>query len=155
MKKVFFDTNVILEYILQREHWIDAKIVVEWLVKNKVQMMMSVGGFYTMHYLIDKYLRQELGCEKSVRITMLRKLLTNILQTFVVAQHDNASLLQGTGDIRFSDIEDSCQYQLANNSACDMLVTFNLKDYPQTSNNSAVPVINPQQFIDTYICNNV
>ena len=58
MNRVFIDTNVILDHILQREHGAEAKTLIEWLFKNKVQMMMSVGGFYTMHYIIEKYLRQ-------------------------------------------------------------------------------------------------
>ena len=46
MKKVFIDTNVILDFILHREHWAEAKDVVAHFVENRTEMMMSVGGFY-------------------------------------------------------------------------------------------------------------
>lgn len=148
MKKVFIDTNVILDYVLQREHGTEAKAVVAWLVEKKIPMMMSVGGFYTMHYLIDKYLRQELQLDKASRIAPLRTLLTRILQTFTVAEHDNVSLLQGVGDPQYSDLEDSCQYQLALRSKCEMLITFDIKHFQQTEE---LQIITPQMFIETYI----
>jgi len=148
MKKVFIDTNVILDYVLHREHGAEAKAVVACLYDKGVPMMMSVGGFYTMHYLIDKYLRQTLNLDKARRDKPLRTLLTRILQTFTVAEHDNNSLLRGVSDQHYADLEDSCQYQLALRSGCDMLVTFNDSDFQQTED---LQVITPQQFIDAYI----
>lgn len=152
MKKVFIDTNVILDHILQREHGAEAKAVVAWLTEKGVQMLMSVDGFYTIHYIIDKYLRQELLLDKTNRIESLRTLLTVILQTFIVAEHDNASLLDGICNPQFSDLEDACQYQLAQRSDCDLFVTLDSKHYPQAEN--TLPVITPHQFIETYIYNN-
>jgi len=151
MKKVFIDTNVILDYILQREHGAEAKMVVAWLVENKVQMLMSVGGFYTMHYLIDKYLRQELQLDKPSRIIPLRTLLSLILQTFTVAEHNNASLLKGVMDPHYTDLEDSCQYQLALRAECEIFVTFDIRHFPQTEPQSPLSVMTPQQFIETYL----
>ena len=151
MKKVFIDTNVILDFILLREHVAEAKAVVTWLVENQVQMMMSVGGFYTMHYLIDKYLRQVMLLDKTSRIAPLRILLSRILQTFTVAEHDNASLLRGVDDLQFSDLEDSCQYQLAQRSGCEKLITFDSKHYPETKEGNILQVLTPQQFIESFI----
>ena len=149
MKKVFIDTNVILDHVLQREHGAEVKAVVAWLTQNEIPMLMSVGGFYTMHYIIDKYLRQELMLDKKNRIAPLRTLLTSILQTFIVAEHDNASLLSGISNLLFSDLEDACQYELALRSDCDLLLTLDVKHYPQA--NDSLPVITPKQFIENYI----
>ena len=148
MKKVFIDTNVILDYVLQREHGAEAKAVVAWLVENKIPMVMSVGGFYTMHYLIDKYLRLELQLDKASRIAPLRTLLTRILQTFTVAEHSNASLLQGVSDLQYSDLEDSCQYQLALRSKCEIIITFNIKHFQKVE---GLQIITPRMFIEAFI----
>jgi len=148
MKKVFIDTNVILDFILHREHWAEAKDVVAHFVENRTEMVMSVGGFYTMHYLIDKYLRKELHLDKATRIVPLRTLLTRILQTFNVAEHDNASLLRGVGDPQYTDLEDSCQYQLAMKSGCELLITFDIGHFPQTGD-EALPVVTPQAFLES------
>ena len=132
MKNAFIDTNVVLDYVLQREHAAEAKAVVAWLVEKKIPMMISVGGFYTMHYIIDKYLRQTLNLSKDECNKSLRTLLTRILQTFVVAEHDNSSLQRGVDNPDYTDLEDSCQYQLALRSGCDILITFNDNDFTKT-----------------------
>ena len=41
MKKVFIDTNVILDFILHREHWAEAKDVVAHFIENRTEMVMS------------------------------------------------------------------------------------------------------------------
>ena len=148
MKKVFIDTNVILDFILHREHWAEAKDVVAHFVENRTVMVMSVGGFYTMHYLIDKYLRKELHLDTATRIVPLRTLLTRILQTFNVAEHDNASLLRGVVAPQYTDLEDSCQYQLAIKSGCELLITFDIGHFPQTGD-EVLRVVTPQAFLES------
>ena len=51
---VFIDTNVILDYVLRREHYAEAKETIVKLVAAGDKMLMSVGGFYTMLFLVDK-----------------------------------------------------------------------------------------------------
>jgi hypothetical protein len=83
-------------------------------------MYMSVGSFYTMMFLIDKYLRKELGLTGEVRIATLRSLAVKIVKAISVVEHDNESLLRGVEDVQFKDIEDSCQYQAAVAAGCDL-----------------------------------
>ena len=104
--------------------------------------------FYTMHYLIDKYLRKELHLDTATRIVPLRTLLTRILQTFNVAEHDNASLLRGVVAPRYTDLEDSCQYQLAIKSGCELLITFDIGHFPQTGD-EVLRVVTPQAFLES------
>ena len=59
--KIFLDTNVILENFLVREDFSVAHKLFLELQKQKHQLCMSVGGFYTMIFLVDKYLRKEMG----------------------------------------------------------------------------------------------
>lgn len=109
---------------------------------------MSVGSFYTMIFLVDKYLRKEMRFSGDVRIVALRQIMSNILKTVQVAEHDNESLLQGVLNQDFLDIEDGCQFELAGKVACDYLLTFNTKDYPVASN--CLPrVLTPQAFLDS------
>ncbi len=150
MKKVFIDTNVVLDFVLHREHCADVKAVVAWLVEKQVPMIISVGGFYTMHYVIDKYLRKTFYLDRIGRDKPLRTLLTRILQTFVVAEHDNNSLLRGVSSPDYVDLEDSCQFQLALRSGCDILVTLNAKDFRQTD---GILIVTPQQFKERYVTN--
>ena len=77
----------------------------------------------------------------------LRKMMSNILQTVRVAEHDNDSLLRGINNIQFMDVEDGCQYQVAQKVGCELLITFNIADYP-TNDDAPVQVLTPQQYLE-------
>ena len=128
--KVFVDTNVILDYILQREHYTEAKRAIAQEVAAQDTLLMSVGGFYTMLYVVDKYFRKELQQSHVVAMAQTRDVMRKVLSLFTVAEHDNSSLLNGMDDLTFHDLEDSCQYQLAVKHGCKKLLTFNTLDYP-------------------------
>ena len=57
----------------------------------------------------------------------------------------NESLLRGVIDLRFDDLEDSCQLQAAVSAGCHYLLTFNVKDYPPSG--SQIKVVTPEQFL--------
>lgn len=128
--KVFVDTNVILDYILQREHYTEAKRAIAQEVAAQDTLLMSVGGFYTMLYVVDKYFRKEFQQNHIVAVAQTRDVMRKVLSLFTVAEHDNTSLLNGLNDLAFHDLEDSCQYQLAVKHGCKKLLTFNTLDYP-------------------------
>jgi predicted nucleic acid-binding protein len=48
MKRVFIDTNVILDYVLQREHGPQAKAVVAWLLKQQTPMRLQCDILVTL-----------------------------------------------------------------------------------------------------------
>lgn len=146
--KVFLDTNIIIEYLIQRERTNLVKQVVNRLVEGDHALYMSVGGFYTLLYVIDKHLNKELGIEKKTRVAFLRNMAQELLKEYHIAEHDNESLMRSINDLRFDDLEDSCQLQVAVSSGCQYLLTFNSKDYPTSGNQ--IEVMTPQQFLDNY-----
>ena len=144
---VFLDTNVILENFLVREEFTIAHRLFDELHVHKHVLFMSVGSFYTMIFLVDKYLKKEYGLHGDSRMLTLRKMMSNILQTVRVAEHDNDSLLRGINNIQFMDVEDGCQYQVAQKVSCELLITFNIADYP-TNDDAPVQVLTPQQYLE-------
>ena len=147
--KVFLDTNVILEYFLDREDGKTAGQLFALLQEQKHSLFMTVGSFYTMIFLVDKYLRKERELQGEMRLLVLRKLMSDILRVIKVAGHNKSSLLRSISDIQFKDIEDSCQYQAAQRAGCEVLITFNVIDYHVAE--GAVPcVMTPQEFLDSY-----
>lgn len=145
--KVFIDTNVILEYFMQREKYEVAEKLLKELRSRNVQMFMSVGAFYTIHFIILKYLHKEQGLVGEECLQNLRIILNKILQMFDVAEHDKNSLLRGISNKEYKDIEDSCQYQVAQKVDCEALVSFNISDYKESAD-VHVRIYTPQQFID-------
>ena len=94
---------------------------------------MSVGGFYTMLFVVDKYFRKDLQQTRQAAMEQTRDVMRKVLSLFTVAEHDNETLLKGIDDVSYSDIEDSCQYQLALKYGCEKLLTFNAVDFPASS----------------------
>ena len=131
--KVLVDTNVILDFVLQREHFVEAKQAIVQEIAAKDTLMMSVGGFYTMLFVVDKYFRKDLQQSRQAAIEQTRDVMRKVLSLFTVAEHDNETLLSGIDDVSYNDIEDSCQYQLALKYGCEKLLTFNASDFPTDS----------------------
>jgi predicted nucleic acid-binding protein len=144
---IFLDTNVILENLLTREDFSSAHRLFQVIQKQEHSLYMSVGSFYTMIFLVDKFLRKERGLIGQERIDLLREMMSIILRTVNVAEHDNISLLRGINNIHFKDVEDGCQYQVALKAGCEVLITFNVSDYP-VRDDSPIRVFTPQQYLD-------
>ena len=144
---ILIDTNVILENFLQRERYNVAHHLFENLRKQGHMLFLSSGSFYTMVFLVDKYLKRECNMTGELRLSTLRQILLGILNDIGVAGHDKASLLRGVNNIAFKDIEDGCQLEAAKNAGCEFLLTFNKSDYP-TESNSGVKVLSPEEYLD-------
>ena len=145
--RIFLDTNVILENFLVREDFKTAHNLFHAMQGQRHELFMSVGSFYTMIFLVDKYLRKVVGLIGDDRVKMLRQIMSNILQTVSVAEHDNESLLRGIKNEAFKDVEDGCQYELAMRTGCTLLLTFNSHDYPSDDTGS-VKVMTPAEYLE-------
>ena len=53
-------------------------------------------------------------------------------------------------DQRFSDIEDSYQYQAALSADCDVLLTLNVHDFKYISSDKEISILTPAEFLDKY-----
>ena len=145
---ILLDTNVILEYFAVRERYVIAKRLFDRLREEGDSLFMSVGSFYTMIFLVDKMLRKQLGLQSESRVKALRDIMERILDTIGVAEHDKESLLRGVRNMRFRDIEDGCQFELAKKASCELLLTFNVSDYPSDAD-SGVTVLSPEEYLET------
>ncbi len=145
--RIFIDTNVILEFFMHREEYEVAEKLLKELRRRNAQLFMSVGSFYTIHFIILKYLHKEQGLVGEECLQSLRIILSKILQMFDIAEHDKNSLIRGISDTEYKDLEDSCQYQVAQKVDCEASVSFNISDYSETTDGQ-LRIYTPQQFID-------
>ena len=144
---IFLDTNVILEGVLKREEFEMTRELYERIKRQDDRMFISAGSFYSMVFVVDKFLRKQYGLLGEERVNTLRVIMTNILFDLNVIGSDKDDLLQSINDLNFKDIEDSCQYQAAKRADCQILITFNISDYPIRSE-QPIQVLTPQQFLD-------
>lgn len=147
---VFLDTNFVLEVVMHREKYVMSKQIVTYFTDHKIPMCMSAASFYTMIFLVEKHLKQNLGLIGENKTHSLRVMMAQALKTFSIVEHDRTSLMNAVNDLSFSDLEDSCQYQLSRKSGCTHLVTFNVSDYAGVENPS-VEIISPEMFVEKYV----
>ena len=145
--KVFIDTNIILEFFMKREEYLVAEKLMAVLHQKGCQLLISAGCFYTLIFLFDKQIRKEGELRGEDRIKTLRSLMRQILRVFTIAKQDNDLLLKGIEDIDFNDLEDACQYHLAEETGCQYLLTFNIDDFPINTTSHLVPVLTPKQYL--------
>lgn len=148
--KIFCDTNIIVEFLCQREQANYIEKILKFESDNN-QFFVSVGGFYTITYIIEKYLRKETRLSVEQRIDKLRVILLSILSDFSLASLPLDSLKQAVNDYRYIDLEDSYQYQAALYSQCDVLLTINKKDFSSSDN---LVVCTPREYIEKFLNQN-
>lgn len=146
--KVFYDTNIILEYLLKRKEGDKVRDILLWSHENHVEKFLSSGSFYTLTYLIEKYLKNQGAQNAQNRRHELTCILSGLLQEYkIIGETDWRKAIN---DVRFSDLEDSYQYQTAVNAGCNVLLTLNIRDFKQITD-SSISIMTPEEFVNKYI----
>ncbi|MBQ0046670.1 MAG: PIN domain-containing protein [Prevotellaceae bacterium] len=145
--KIFFDTNIILEFLQQRMQADLVEQILELASQRGDELYISVGSFYTITYIIEQHLRRTKSYSPEDRLKKLRNILSGILDEFKIIWHNNETLLAGVTDSAFYDLEDSYQHQAALMAGCKYLLTINDKDFAKIDT-SRITITTPQQFLN-------
>ena len=146
--RIFCDTNILLEVLLDREETDSIETILNYASEHNIGLAISNGSLYTIVYTVDKHLRQS-SMEKSVRLSIVRSLLHELLNQYTIVAGNNEIMSEATDFLVMSDIEDAFQYKIAEHNQCDVLLTINIKDYKNID--SSIKVITPSEFISTMI----
>jgi predicted nucleic acid-binding protein len=113
MRRVLFDTNVVLDVLLDRPPHAGASASVwEAVEAGAAEGMLAAHAVTTIHYLI----RKEKGCVKA------RRIVSAILRVFGVAAVDGA-VLQEALQFPCPDFEDAVTAAAAQLAGCECIVT--------------------------------
>jgi len=145
--RVFVDTNVIIEAMLNRQNSHVAQSALDLLAAKRMAAYISSPSFCTMIYLLEQGFK-EMRMFNPARLECMRERLNTILDCFRVIDLPSTALRQGVNDTGFADLEDACQYQAAKRAKCDVLVTFNVSDFRNSSGD--VLIMTPSIFISHY-----
>jgi predicted nucleic acid-binding protein len=133
MKKVFIDTNILVDLIADRKPF--SKFAIEIFSKaeeNKIKIFTSSHSIATTHYLLKKYIDEK----------NLREIITNLLDFLTVIPVDIDILKKGLRS-KNKDFEDAIQIQCASSvEKIDYIVTRNTKDFKE----SEIIVLSPDEF---------
>jgi predicted nucleic acid-binding protein len=134
MKKLFLDTNILVDLIADRKPY--SKYVIQIFLKaelKEIQLFTSSHSIATTHYLLKKYLSEK----------ELRDVLYNLLDYLTVVPVDIDILKKGLRS-NHKDFEDSIQILCASSILkIDCIVTRNTKDFKT----SEIPAFNPDEII--------
>ena len=136
MKKLFVDTNIVIDLLSRREPYYDEAATLFSLAdKNQVELSVSSLTIANTSYVL---LRQ-MGSIKAKSILRKLRLIIKILPL------DDKIVGLALNDETFSDFEDGLQYFTAIENGQETIITRNLKDFK----NSKLPTITAKQFIAT------
>ena len=132
--KVLFDTNVILDVMLDRVPFsgIAAKLL-SFVETGKIQGFLGATTITTIHYIAQKAIGKEDALHEIEKLLTLfdispvdKQVLTNALKT------------------DFKDFEDAVLHEAGKASYVESIVTRNKKDFEHAT----IPVFSPQELLD-------
>ena len=145
---IFCDTNIIMEILQQRKFAAEVNSILTDAIGKGYGLFISFGSFYTITYLVERYLKEDNTLSKEDRIARLRYILNGVLDTFKLAGQLPDSIIEGVNDKHFDDLEDSYQAHVAEDMGCDVLLTINEKHFTRFNAFSTVKVLTPHQFLE-------
>lgn len=134
-KRIFLDTNVILDLLGERDPFYEEAAKLATLADNgKITLVVSPLSFATVNYILSKYESPQIAREKLRKFKILCELCN--LDESIVDKGLNSS---------FTDFEDSLQYFSAVASDCKIIISRNSKDFK----NSLIPVMTAAEYLSS------
>jgi len=134
MKKIFVDTNIIVDLIADRKPF--SKYAIELFSKAEeghIALFASSHSIATTHYLLKKYIEEN----------QLREILNDLLDFLIIVPIDVNTLKRGFKS-KHKDFEDALQIISATTiENIDCIVTRNIKDFKD----SEILVLPPDELI--------
>lgn len=132
MNQVFIDTNVIVDFLLEREGVTEAERILQLGEEHKVDLTVSFLTMANVAYIIKKGHTKE-------EVNEILSELCNVLHTLSMDEEQlKCTLLQPS-----VDFEDNLQYQCAKSHGCNIIVTRNTKHFPFED----ICIMTPQEYL--------
>lgn len=137
MKKVLFDTNIIIDVLLARGNFaqkaLDAlKMAEDGIIKGYV----SASAIADIFYIVKQSCKDKTKADQGI---------DTILSILKVAKVDEKCILKAKA-ARWNDFEDAIQNECAVRNHIKTIITRNEKDYKQ----SKLQIVNPEDFLTLY-----
>lgn len=137
MKKVFIDTNIMMDFLLEREPWVyQTASLLSKSQRQEITVYCCSLSFSTAIYMMHKY--------KYSREEIITKLKG--IRQFLDIVNVGAEIIDNMLNSKFKDLEDSIQYYSAVTCSADVIVTRNIKDFVL----SDIPIMTTEEFLQQY-----
>ncbi len=132
--RVLFDTDLVLDLVLDREPFADAAAAIFDLHERK-----RIDGYISGITLVNVFY----VTRKAKGLASARQAVEELLATLSVCPMHQA-IFEDAQKLSFTDYEDAVQHATATAIELDAIVTRNLKDY----GNATLPVFSPADFLN-------
>jgi len=132
--KVFLDTNLFIDILLDRKPFSKESAMVYKLCENAM-----LDGYVAPITINNIYYI----CRKAKHINIIKEYLAEISTFFTVALMNGESIKKANS-LNISDYEDALQYAMAMQNGCEYLITRNVKDF---KNMTTIKVLTPEEFL--------
>ena len=130
MKRIFIDTNVIIDVLMRREGYLSSARVLALSKEKDIFLFVSVLTMANIAYILRKTLRGNDFYDEMKKLSAL----LNVVDT------TNGHFLSAL-ELQAKDFEDALQYYCAVSNQCEIIVTRNKKDF----NFSSINVLTPEE----------
>ncbi len=132
--RVLFDTDVVLDLVLDREPFVEAAAAL-FVLQERGRIDGCVSGITLVNvFYVTRKIKGSEGARRAVE---------ELLTTLSVCTLDR-SVLESAQRLAFSDYEDAVQHACAAAGQLDAIITRNLGDYK----NATLPVFAPADFLN-------
>lgn len=134
MKKILFDSDVILDVLTQRQPFLEHSIQALDTATNDP----SITTYIAAHAITNIFyiLRRQIGTTEAIAA------IEHLLQKIEIASV-NDQIIRNALKANMKDFEDAVTMKTAEAVGVEIIITRNLKDYV----NSPIPAISPQTFL--------
>ena len=133
--KVFVDTNIFIDILLDREPFSKNAVLIYKLCENNM-----LEGYVAPITLNNIYYI----CRKAKHSEEIKGYLLDIATIFTVAGLDSESVKKAN-KYKINDYEDALQYAMASQNTCEYLITRNTKDFKKLDK---LKVVTPEAFLE-------
>ncbi|HYG38592.1 MAG TPA: PIN domain-containing protein [Cytophagales bacterium] len=134
MDKIFLDTDVILDFLLDRDpHSKDSTLLFNLSEQEKIKIVVSSLSYNNIYYITRKFI----GHKEAINVLRSLSELTEISEV-------NAKIIKNALMSNFNDFEDGVQYFSAENEGTvKAIITRNIQDYKH----SEIAVFTPEDYL--------
>ncbi len=133
--KIYIDTNIFLDSILNRDNGI-SKEILYFLQEKGFEIILNDISIINIHYFAKKGLQSK----------ELKQYINILLDNFTIISADKFIIQQAINS-DFNDFEDAVQYFCAKNINADLIITNDKKGFK----NSTIDTITSKDFFNRYI----
>jgi len=137
MKKVFLDTNIVIDLLTERAPFCNDAAKIFSLADNQaIELYCSALSIANIYYILFRNKSNEVA----------NKTLNELLELLIILSLNEKNIKYSLENRSFHDFEDALQFSTALENRMDVIVTRNTTDFKATN----IPVMTSKELVEYY-----